>query len=70
MKLYNPFKKHLVQLSTGNYGVRYYTMFGWKYVDLSGSGHYSWSKGDLYFPDCMTNDKEFAKLHLLTEKVL
>jgi hypothetical protein len=69
MKIYNPFKKHLVQFSNGKYGIRHHTIFGWKYTDLE-HGYYSWDKQSMYFENCVTDNEEFAKLHLLTEKVL
>lgn len=33
MKLYNPFRPHIVELSNGNFAVRQLTVYGWQYYD-------------------------------------
>lgn len=35
MKLYNPFRAHIVEFHCGRYGIRRITPFGWIYLDLT-----------------------------------
>ena len=37
MKLYNPFKPHLVQFSNGTYAIRRWSFDHWKFLNLSGT---------------------------------
>jgi len=71
MKLYNPFKLHLVQFSNGKYGLRYLSCFhfGWMYKDLNAT-YFSWPKESNYFKDCMVDTKEQATLELITDKAI
>lgn len=33
MKLYNPFKAHVIELASGMFYVRQFRLFGWEYLD-------------------------------------
>jgi hypothetical protein len=71
MKLYNPFKLHIVKFSNGKYGLRHLNVFhfGWMYKDLA-NDYYSWSKESIHFKDCMTNTLDEINLYMITDEVI
>jgi hypothetical protein len=42
MKLYNPFKPHIVELSNGNFAVRQLGSHGWSYMESRRPYDYWW----------------------------
>ena len=46
----------LVKFSNGKYGVRQFTIFGYKYLDLT-CPRFSWRKKSDYFGDCQGTEE-------------
>ena len=42
MKLYNPFRPHIVELSNGNFAVRQLKSYGWRYMESRRPHDYWW----------------------------
>lgn len=70
MKIYNPFKVHIVQFENGEYAIRKYSFLYLKYIYKSLSSSYWWSGDSDYFEACITKDLKAIKdkLIYLTDK--
>jgi hypothetical protein len=67
MKLYNPFKWHLVQIGD-KYALRkYFLIHGWKYLDKVSFHSWFFSVG---LRDCLYDKKEDAQKRLGSMKVI
>lgn len=66
MKLYNPFKPHLVQFKNGKYAVRRYCFpFGWAYRDKTFDDKSWWAKPQRVIDWCLFSSKLQAEELLL-----
>jgi hypothetical protein len=62
MKLFNPFKAHIVQFANGKFAVRKWSIFMWEYKE-----HTTFAKDDIYWWNTMEYVKRWCMVDTLEQ---